>query len=266
VYNEGEPVTTTVREVGLIDSYKEVTPTITTPGSGQTLTYTIHVVNSGPYNLANVSVYDILPWEWSTYHRDAVVTSGEIISDIVSFRWNGDVDAFSAEIITLTVLVDEDFQGVISNTAVISHADLREEVAVSALAYVTDKPVLQISKQATFESGPLDNEIEYTILVANMGQLATSLVITDRIPLDTTYVSNSADAGGQLVGNTVRWRIPLLQPGERRILTFRVIAESGGRVVNDDYGVSSAEGVYAVGKPVVISFGSGRIYLPVILR
>ncbi len=48
--NTGIPVTTTVREVGLIDSYKEVTPTAVFPGPGNVLTYALHIVNSAPYS------------------------------------------------------------------------------------------------------------------------------------------------------------------------------------------------------------------------
>ncbi|MGD2078815.1 MAG: hypothetical protein PVH18_10550, partial [Chloroflexota bacterium] len=58
----GLPVTTTVREVGLIDSFKEVTPVLSLPGPGNILTYTVHVVNSGPYSLSDVTLYDWLPW------------------------------------------------------------------------------------------------------------------------------------------------------------------------------------------------------------
>ena len=41
-----------VREVGLIDSFKTVTPTLARPGPDRLLTYTIHVVNSSPAALS----------------------------------------------------------------------------------------------------------------------------------------------------------------------------------------------------------------------
>ena len=93
--NSGVPVTTTVREVGLIDSYKEVTPALALPGPGNMLTYYLHIVNSSPVPLNGVKVYDYLPWESTTYQRDAQVSSGTIVSDIVSLEWRGNIDAFS---------------------------------------------------------------------------------------------------------------------------------------------------------------------------
>jgi len=81
-------------------------------------------------DLFDVTVYDLLPWKSSTYQRDADVSAGDVISDIVSVRWTGDVSAFSSQIVTLTVVVDPYYQGVLTNTAVISHPDLLSEVEV----------------------------------------------------------------------------------------------------------------------------------------
>jgi len=113
--NTGPAITTTVHEVGLIASYKVVTPTVALPGPDTVLTFRVHIVNSGPDSYSGVSVYDWLPWEDSTYQRDAVATAGQIISDIVSVEWYGDVAPFSEEVITMTVLVDPEFKGAITN-------------------------------------------------------------------------------------------------------------------------------------------------------
>jgi len=49
--------------------------------------------------------------------------------------------------------------------------------------------------------------------------------------------------------------------------TFRVVAGEGQRIVNDHYQVSSAEGVVALGRPVVTRAGEpGEVYLPVVLN
>jgi uncharacterized repeat protein (TIGR01451 family) len=250
--------------VGLIDSFKEVTPVLSLPGPGNILTYTVHVVNSGPYSLSDVTLYDWLPWQASTYQRDAVASAGSIISDIVSFEWRGDVGAFSEEMITLTVLVDDDFRGVLTNTAVISHATLLNEVVVEAPAYVTERPVLGINKVARFIPGDSGQQLQYTIQVNNRGQDATGLVVTDTIPAGATYVAGSANAGGQLVGDQVRWRFPVLASGDRRVFTFRVTVSGFGEIVNSDYAVRSAEGEWARGLPVAVQVQSGGVFLPLI--
>jgi len=266
-YNPGKPVTTTVVDSGLIDSYKTVTPVTVLPGSGKVLTFCLNIVNSGPVDLTGVTVYDFLPWQDTTYQRDAVASAGTAYSDIVSVRWVGDVAAFSTEVVTLTVEVDPGFQGAITNTAVISHSDLLTEVVVSAVAYVTDKPVLRISKSASPDPVPRGGELAYKIQVVNLGQQATELTITDTLPANTEYVAGST-TGGVLEGDEIQWETPVLEPGERHTLGFRVTVEGGDEVVNDEYVVRCAEGVVGIGAPVVteVRGGLSTIYLPVVLR
>jgi uncharacterized repeat protein (TIGR01451 family) len=263
----GPPVTTTVKEVGLIDSYKEVTPTAVLPGPGNLLTYVVHIVNSSAVPLTGVQVDDTLPWQSSTYQRNAVASAGSVISDIVTVHWTGDVAAFSSQVLTFTVLVDPDFEGAITNTAVITHPSLLNSVVVQAVAYVTDRPVLFISKSASPDPVPLGSELAYTLRVVNAGQQATTLVITDVVPANTQYVAGSATANGQLAGNQISWNIPVLKSGDSLTLGFRVKAISTNAVVNDRYAVISAEGVTAVGTPLTTTVsGGGKIYLPLVMK
>jgi uncharacterized repeat protein (TIGR01451 family) len=266
----GPPVTTTVREIGLVGSHKQVTPEMAPLGPGNVLTYYLHIVNTGPANLEGVTVYDVLPWEDTTYQRDAVASAGEIISDIVSFRWTGDVAAFSSEVLTFTVLVDPDYFGWITNTATISHPRLGEPVLAEARAFiVADRPILRISKTAGRESVEVGQELTYTLQVANDGLRANEVVVVDKIPLHTRYVTGSATADGELVGNQVRWSFPRMEPLEERTLQFRVLVDAGWAVWNRYYSASSEEGVRTVGAPVrtkITGETIGWIYLPVVLR
>lgn len=266
--NAGLPITTTVKDIGLVDSYKTVSPALALPGPGNILTYTVHVVNSSPMPLTGVHVYDLLPWQSSTYLRDAKASAGTIISDIISFNWTGDVAPFSSELITLSVLVDSDYTGPVTNTAFITHTSLLEDVVVEAVAYITDKPVLEIVKTATPDPVTLGSDLLYTIRVTNLGQQATSLVITDAIPANTEYVPDSATSGGQLAGDQVQWQIPVLNPGDSFVFTFKVKVLGGDYIVNDQYRVSSAEKVATSGKPVITKvFTPYRyMYLPIIRK
>jgi uncharacterized repeat protein (TIGR01451 family) len=268
--NPGKPVTTTVVEVGLVDSYKEVTPTVALPGPDNLLTYYLHIVNSSPLSLTGITVDDTLPWQSSTYQRDAVASAGTVTSDVVSIRWEGDVAGLSSEVVTFTVLVDADYRGPVTNTAVISHPDLLDEVVVDAVAYITDEPVLQISKSASPDPVPQNGVLHYRISVVNLGQLATGLVITDAIPDNTTYVVGSATAGGEYnpASDQVRWTVEFLASGGRRTLEFDVTVANVD-VVNERYVATCAEGVVAVGEPVetpIQAGAGGKIYLPLLLR
>ena len=272
--SSGPPVTTTVQDVGLIHSFKVVTPTVALPGEATVLTYYLHIVNTSGLPLDDVNVYDFLPWQDSTYQRDAVASAGSVISDIVSVEWAGSVGAFSSEIVTLTVLVDPDFRGPITNTAVISHADLLTDVVVYVVAYITDLPVLKIVKSASPGEVESGDNLHYTIRVTNIGLQATQLVITDVIPSDVTYLADSATEGGVLLGGgaQVAWEVLVLNSGKTREFEFDVTVGGGESVVNDQYAVTCYEGVTAEGEPVVtqISSGasgaSGDIYLPLVLK
>ncbi len=260
----GEPVTTTVHEVGLIDSSKEVTPTWALPGEDILLTYVLHVVNSGPNNLTGVQVSDILPWQHTTYQRDAIASAGTLISDIVSLDWTGDVAPFSEQLITFTTVVDDFFNGVVTNTATITHSSLQQPVVVTAVAYITDQPVLRITKKDIPDPVASGGTLLYQIEVTNLANQATLLTISDTIPANTTYVPDSASSGGQVVGNVVYWTFPVLNHDQVLDLTFQVVVFSGNEVINADYSVNCAEGVSAYGLPVVtkVVFPFRHIYMP----
>jgi len=245
-----------------------VEPQILTPGPDNVLTYTVHVVNTSSRNLTGVQLYDWLPWQSSTYQRDAVAQTGVITDDIVSVLWKGDVGPFSDKVITLTVLVDPGFTGAITNTAVITHSSLRALVVVNAVAYVSDKPVLLIQKKASPDPVYSGDPLLYTIKVTNMGQLATQLVITDVLPTNTKYITGSVSAGGVETAAGLRWDVMLLKSGESVEVTYRVTVGSGRSVINQHYGVSCHEGVTAYGKPVVTKILNGGyfIYLPLVRR
>ena len=264
----GEPVTTMVREVGLIDSYKTVTPTWALPGEGTVLTWTVHVVNSGPNDLSGVQLTDIFPWQDTTYQRDAMASAGALISDIVSLEWSGDVPAYSETLITFTSVVDDFFEGVVTNTATIAHTSLKQEVVRTAVAYITDKPVLRISKVATPDPVRVGSTLLYQLQVTNLGQQATLLVITDTIPLNTVYVFGSASSGGQVADGVVQWNLPVLNPGETLKLTFQVRVYGGNEVINASYAVRCDEGVFAYGEPVVtrVWYPIRKAHLPLAFR
>ncbi|HSH03631.1 MAG TPA: hypothetical protein VLL52_14015 [Anaerolineae bacterium] len=264
--NTGKIVTTTIQEVGLIDSFKMVNPILASPGDNVLLTYTIHVVNSSLFPLSDVMVYDLLPWQASTYLRNAEVTAGTVISDIVSVSWTGDLAPLSEELITVTVLVDSWYQGALTNTAVITHPSLLHNVEVDAVAYVTDNPVLMISKAADADIVDLGDTLTYDLYVTNQGQQATQLVITDTIPANTTYIPDTATQGGTFDGEIVRWTTPVLAPGAVFRASFAVTVDTGPTIVNHDYRVSSREGVFDMGDIVETQVRGGGVYLPAILK
>ncbi len=264
----GIPVTTTVKEVGLVDSFKTVTPTLAQPGEGIVLNYNLNVVNSSPLPLTGVRLSDLLPWEHATYQRNAGASSGQIADDIVSIDWQGSLAPYSSELITFSVVVDDYYEGPITNTATITHPSLLDPVEIQAVAYITNKPVLQITKTDSPDPVKLGDELEYTIRIKNLGQQATNLIITDTIPVGAEYVMGSTSGSGQYNGTGVRWTLPVLAPGNSQEYYFRVRVSdlTMRRVVNDSYAVSSAEGVSAYGEPVWTEVRANLVFLPLVNR
>jgi uncharacterized repeat protein (TIGR01451 family) len=261
----GPPVTTTVREVGLIDSYKEVTPTVTRPGPDNVLTYTLHIVNSSPLSLPGVTAADVLPWQVSTYQRDAAASAGSVVSDIVTLHWTGSVPPYSSQL-SRSPYASIELCGAGDEHGHDQSFGLLTPVVVSAVAYVTDQPILFISKSAMPDPVKVGSELAYTIQVVNAGQQATGLVITDVIPANTSYVPGSATVDGQLIGNQIRWEVPVLKSATDSTFEFRVKVTGGKEIVNADYAVQSAEGISARGAPLVTKVAGSKVYLPIVLR
>ncbi|MGC8959368.1 MAG: hypothetical protein ACP5OO_06220 [Chloroflexia bacterium] len=261
-----QPVTTTVQVHDLGDSYKEVFPALAYPAPAVVLTYTLHLLNPTGLYLEDVRVTDYFPWVQSTYNRDAVASAGSVVSDIVHLEWFTDMAPHSAEALTLSVLVDPWYKGVLTNTAVITHPSLSQPVTVTAVAYVTDEPVLRLSKRATPDPVALGSELLYTLYLRNLGQRATGLVISDTLPAHTTYVPGSATRGGALVGDTVRWEWPEIAAAGTEAFSFRVLVHRGPYVRNAAYWARCAEGFLAYGEPVETRVLGGTIYLPLLLR
>jgi uncharacterized repeat protein (TIGR01451 family) len=119
---------------------------------------------------------------------------------------------------------------------------------------------LTIAKYGPATAGPAQ-PIQYTLQVTNSGYYtAQNLVITDSIPAGATYVS-----GGTQVGNMVQWNVASLPAGQPWQGSFTVTAQTN--ITNDDYGVDTDHGVYAVGTNVVTTIVSGQqIYLPLLLK
>jgi uncharacterized repeat protein (TIGR01451 family) len=162
------------------------------------------------------------------------------------------------------VMVDPDYTGVVTNTAWIDHPSLLQPVKVSTLAYITDKPVLQIRKIASPDPVRYGKELQYTISVVNLGQQATRLVVMDTVPENATFVPYSANGNGQLSTGQVRWEFPVLDSGETRMFTFQVkVGGFDDFITNATYSVRSAEGVEAIGKALVTKIvGVAKAFLP----
>ena len=137
---------------------------------------------------------------------------------------------------------------------------------------VTCPVTLSIDKQASASSVQAGGAITYTLTVTGSGALSnTNTVLTDTLPLSTTFVSAS-DTFSQ-AGSLLTWTLgDLLSPLTvvTRTLVVSVEAATGAVITNSNYGVSSDQ-TSASGLAVAVSVGDNGggptlIYLPVILK
>lgn len=95
---------------------------------------------------------------------------------------------------------------------------------------IVKQPILAIEKTGP-EKRYVGRKITYDIQVSNEGDgPATSTVIEDTIPANTSFVS--ASNGGTFAGNTVTWNVGTLQPQDSEKISVTLRAESIGKAEN----------------------------------
>lgn len=198
--------TAQVSRVPVLSILKTGPATIT---SGQQITYTVTVTNTGISDAVGLTIADIVPasiknvsWT-STIGGAAIINAGDTGSGN-NVSVNADIPAGAANKVTLTIrgTVDASFNGSVINTATATPSE-NSAIAVSSTATTTTsrKPELTISKTgpATLVSG---QNITYTIVVNNFSSSdAKALVITDQVPVGVGAVTWSAVANGTGVIN-----------------------------------------------------------------
>ena len=209
------------------------------------ITYTITVTNVG-VSVRELAITDTLPHD-ASYVSGGTLVNGTIIS------WTQAAPLATDAVLTRTFIV--------TATEAITNTDYRVTAGSGAFAVGTDIVTtemypsnLQITKTGPISAVP-NAEIIYTLIITNTGSRATSLIITDTLPIGATYVR-----GGTLVGDLVRWDVHHLNHGKSLERTFTVTATQ--TITNYDYGVTGNGGdVYALGTDTVTTVISPALHL-----
>ncbi|MDO7174223.1 gliding motility-associated C-terminal domain-containing protein, partial [Mariniflexile sp. AS56] len=113
---------------------------------------------------------------------------------------------------------------------------------------------LEISKEVDTEKPTVDEEVVFTIMISNIGDvLATNVVVEEVMPSGYTYVSSVATSGSYS-SNNGEWTIDQLPPGDVQLLeitakvlgfgdyqnTAFILSAEGGTDVNGDNNTSTA--------------------------
>jgi len=173
--------------------------------------------------------------------------------------------------------VDEGVTQIGGNVATVS-ADGRDESSAGPIyppggagdGSVTPGQGLDITKTAEDVNGsPLapGDEILYTVVVVNLLDTPqTNVVITDSIPMYTTYVADSATTSqGTISGpNPLVVDVGTLEANASVTFTFRVGVnmDAGGQTVANEAKAGSDQQVPSVSTPPATTPGGGTVILP----
>ena len=162
-----------------------------TPTAHSELTYTLHYTNTGSSYAANATITDALPANTSFERCEPIGCT--VNNGIVT--WNiGDVPQQSSDLVTLTVNVANNLPAGtrITNTARLTSTDLisATTIVTSTIASAPDLVVTNTNSVTALAAGEVTT---YVLGYANLGTAPTqNVVITDRIPDNTTFVDCTA--------------------------------------------------------------------------
>ncbi|WP_316822488.1 gliding motility-associated C-terminal domain-containing protein [Pedobacter gandavensis] len=172
--------------------------------SGQQITYTVTVTNTGASDAVGLQIADLVPaviknvtWT-STLGGNALIASGDTgIGNNVAVSANIPAGAANKVILTIRGTVDPGYGDNFTNTATATPSESTAvAVSSSVMTIASRKPELSITKTgpATLVAG---QNITYTITVNNFSTSdARGLVIADQVPGTITGVTWLAVAGG----------------------------------------------------------------------
>jgi uncharacterized repeat protein (TIGR01451 family) len=99
---------------------------------------------------------------------------------------------------------------------------------VGSITSIQVEHALTLTKEAVPSLVVPGGAIRYSLTVKNAGSLAsTSVVISDIVPADTTYIPNSASDGGSESAGVITWPAISLAPAETVLRTVSVQVDPG---------------------------------------
>ena len=164
---------------------------------GSTITYTIIVTNAGDQGATGVVVTDTLPLS-TTYQGIPPGWSHVTPTSMYTYHVGGLPASYSRTLTLTATLADPVLAGVetVTNTAEVGDDGkngFTDTVSAEHVDDVVAAPELKISKTDPFTSVVPGQTITYTIAVTNTGnQDATGVVLTETLPVSTTWVDVSA--------------------------------------------------------------------------
>jgi len=253
--------------------------------AGDQITYTISLTNSGTQN-ATVVLDDPMPAGVTVNFATVNPNTGSLFQTAGRVQWNGSVPAGTSVVVTIRATVSGPDRAV-KNTAVVTDTVSGQVYRLEREVLVGLAPLINAEKFAEPPSVDAGEEITYVMRLENAGSaVASSAVLSDPLPLGTSYVPGSAAANlGAVSYNPTAQRLEWSGPiylTQTTVITWRVKVEAnalpGSVIVNRAYaydGVSDSDEMAAVtavnipaGKALIRGYvysGTGTTPLPGVL-
>lgn len=234
----------TVSAVGAVDLQLTKAVENSAPNIGESITYTVTLLNGGGGDASGIEVSDLLPSEVSFV--SAMTNKGSY--DDATGTWTvGDLaDGYQA-VLNILVLVEATAIGSsVTNTASISAADQSDpDISnnTASVNFIVPNCDLMISKLVDNSTPDVGAIITYTIAVSNVGpNAATGVLVTDMLPASTALISYTTSNGSYDVPSGI-WSFTNLNPGlsEELTITASVETAAAGSTVTSAVSISAID-------------------------
>lgn len=200
------------------------------------LVFTIDVTNSGPVELTDIKVVDLLP-PGLTHAGDPERTANSVVDltptsqttpDKQTRTWTiakiGPGQTRRIDYYVVANQVGALAHGTSVSAAGVAQVDAKSQVTVA-------EPKLELKAEAPARE-QANRPARLTVRLTNRGsRTLTNVVVTDRLRNDC--ILEGISAGGQQFESLVQWIVPSLAPNETRTMELAVRQPKGGQVAHD---------------------------------
>ena len=188
--------------------------------AGDALTYAMAVKNNGNEDITGLTISDIIP-DQTTFIEGTIYGNGTYNKELNKIVWKVDVKAGEVVAVGFAVAVNENATGTIKNVGTIDGKNTEEVVN----PVITSEKLAEVYRDKQPIEGPanIGDQIKYTIVAKNTGDVDATVVMKDTIPANTELVSPIEIAGEEIDEATMNAGKTVTVPaGETVELTFTV--------------------------------------------
>ena len=188
--------------------------------AGDALTYAMAVKNNGNEDITGLTISDVIP-EQTTFIEGTIYGNGTYNKELNKIVWKVDVKAGEVVAVGFAVTLNENATGTIKNVGTIDGKNTEEVVN----PVITSEKLAEVYRDKQPIEGPanIGDQIKYTIVAKNTGDVDATVVMKDTIPANTKLVSPLEVAGEEIDEATMNVGKNVTVPaGETVELTFTV--------------------------------------------